>query len=277
VSCNIRSAPGIVFTQHIALRKSSGESFTIENVTASLFEDHRLQELHEALLAAYGPPPERVCWSPLRQFVYSLLSSRTKTETSHEVLYALEKRFATWEVVRDAPVQDVLEVIAPVTFAEKKAPALQKALRRITRQNDGKLSLDFLHGHSEERIRRWLESFDGVGAKTSASVVNFSTIRGRALAVDSHHDRIAKRLHLVPRSVSAEEAERRLMAMAPAAWGPEMLDDHHSLVKLHGQVRCTKVDFEKNCEACPLLKMCPTGDEEVRKPQAERTLMFMRR
>jgi endonuclease III len=223
-----------------------------------------LEELHEALLAAYGPPPKRQCWSPLRQLVYSILSSRTKTETSHEVLYALERRFVTWEVVRDAPVQEVLEVIAPATFAEKKAPALQKALRRITRQNGGKLSLDFLHGHSEERIRRWLESFEGVGAKTSASVVNFSTIRGRALAVDSHHDRIAKRLRLVPSSVSAEETERRLMAMAPSSWGPEMLDDHHSLVKLHGQLRCTKTDFEKNCGTCPLLKMCPAGTSVVK-------------
>lgn len=214
-------------------------------------------------MAAYGPPPKRECWPPLRQLIYSMLSSRTKTEISHEVLYALEKRFATWEQLRDAPVQDVLEVIAPVTFAEKKAPALQTALRRITRQNRGTLSLDFLHGHSEERIRRWLESFEGVGAKTSASVVNFSTIRGRALAVDSHHHRIAQRLHLVSRSTNAEETEKRLLQMAPAAWSPAMLDDHHSLVKLHGQLRCTKTDFEKNCSTCPLLKMCPTGEEIV--------------
>jgi endonuclease-3 len=51
--------------------------------------------------------------------------------------------------------------------------------------------------------------------------------------------------------------------MAPAAWSPAMLDDHHSLVKLHGQLRCTKTDFEKNCSTCPLLKMCPTGEEIV--------------
>jgi endonuclease III len=214
-------------------------------------------------MAAYGPPPKRECWPPLRQLIYSMLSSRTKTEISQEVLYALERRFATWEQLRDAPVQDVLEVIAPVTFAEKKAPALQTALRRITRQNHGTLSLDFLHGHSEDRIRRWLESFEGVGAKTSASVVNFSTIRGRALAVDSHHHRIAQRLHLVSRSTNAEETEKRLLEMAPAIWSPAMLDEHHSLVKLHGQLRCTKTDFEKNCAACPLLKTCPTGEEIV--------------
>lgn len=224
-----------------------------------LFHDGRLEELHQVLLNMYGPPPERQCWDPLKQLIYSMLSSRTKTETSHEVLRALERRFSKWEHLRDAREKEVTEVIAPVTFPEKKAPALQSALRRITRQNNGRLSLDFLHGHSVERIRRWLESFEGVGAKTSASVVNFSTIRGRAIAVDSHHHRIALRLHLVPVGTNPAETEQRLLAMAPAHWSPATLDEHHSLVKLHGQQRCTKIDWERNCLHCSLLKMCPTG------------------
>jgi endonuclease III len=224
-----------------------------------LFDDHRLEELHKALLDAYGPPPERVCWDPLKQLIYSMLSSRTRTETSHEVLRALEERFPQWELLRDASLADVLETIAPVTFAEKKAPQLQRALHRITRQNGGRLSLDFLHGQPTERIRRWLETFEGVGAKTSASVVNFSTIRDRAIAVDSHHHRIALRLHLVPAGTSAPETERKLLTMAPASWSAAMLDDHHSLVKLHGQRCCTKLDWERNCPHCPLLATCPTG------------------
>jgi endonuclease-3 len=92
-----------------------------------LFHDHRLEELHQALLDTYGPPPERQCWDPLKQLIYSMLSSRTKTETSHEVLRALERRFPKWEQLRDARVEEVTEIIAPVTFSEKKAPALQKA------------------------------------------------------------------------------------------------------------------------------------------------------
>src|ERR1700744_4693427 len=107
-------------------------------MTALLFEDGRLQDIHNRLMDAYGPPAPREPWTPLRQFVYSMLSSRTKTETSHEVLYALERHFGSWERVRDAAVAEVLEVISPATFAEDKAPRLQKALRRITRQNGGK-------------------------------------------------------------------------------------------------------------------------------------------
>ncbi|MFT4112354.1 endonuclease III domain-containing protein [Silvibacterium sp.] len=230
-------------------------------MTLPLFQDGRLEALHNALLAAYGPPPPREPWPPLRQFIYSMLSSRTKTETSHEVLYALERHFGSWEKVRDASPDEVLHIVAPATFAEEKAPWLQKALRRITRQNGGRLNLDFLHGESEQRIRRWLESFDGVGPKTSAAVVNFSTIRGSALVIDSHHQRIAERLRLVPKGTPTATTEQKLRDLAPVSWGPEMLDDHHRLVKLHGQRACTALDWERNCSRCPLLSMCPTGEE----------------
>ncbi len=237
------------------------------------------------LLSAYGPPPARNCWNPLKQLIYSLLSPRTKTETSHAVLAALEQRYSHWEQLRDAPGAEVEQLVAPVTFPEKKAAYLQSALRRITRQC-GTLSLDFLHGHPVERVRRWLETFDGVGPKTSASVVNFSTLRMPALAIDSHHHRIAIRLQLVPH-VTTSDTERRLMAMAPPEWTPEVLDEHHSLVKLHGQRCCTALDWQRNCPACPLLGMCPTGKRRrgayvslqmllARQPRSPKSLRYAR-
>jgi endonuclease III len=240
--------------------------FSFAAMNLLLFEDTRLEEIHQALLVAYGPPPPRDCWTPLKQLVYSMLSSRTKTETAHAVLRDIERHFGSWERLRDAPVDEVLRIIAPITFAEEKAPRVQKALRRITRQNHGKLDLDFLHGQPIERIRKWLESFEGVGPKTSASVVNFSTIRGRAIAIDSHHHRIAHRLHLVPSSAGIAETEQILLNMAPASWGPEMLDDHHSLIKLHGQRRCFKLEWQGSCPRCPLLSLCPTGKEITSRP-----------
>ena len=47
----------------------------------------RLPELHS------GRPAEREVWDPLKQFIYSLLSSRTKTEVTVEVVRELEARF----------------------------------------------------------------------------------------------------------------------------------------------------------------------------------------
>jgi endonuclease III len=221
-----------------------------------LFPDTRLEELHALLLEAYGRPAAREVWDPLTQCIYSMLSSRTKTETTHAVLRGLRARFGTWERLRDSPVAEIEEAIRAVTFPEPKAVQLKAALVGIT-ERTGALSLEFLRRYRTEKIRAWLEGFEGIGSKTSAAVVNFSALRRRAMCVDSHHLRIAQRLGLVAKSAGAREAEARLMEMAPAEWSAEMLDEHHMLVKLHGQRRCTK--NEPRCGGCPLRGMCASG------------------
>jgi endonuclease-3 len=221
-----------------------------------LFVDTRLEEIHSRLLAYYGKPPERDVWDPLKQFIYSLLSSRTKTEVTFEVVEHLQTRFGSWENLRDAPISEIEEAIRPITFPEQKAVHLKRALEQIT-ERCGTLSLDFLKGYRTDKIRSWLEQFDGVGSKTSAAVVNFSVLRRRAICVDSHHLRIIERLGFVGKSADARETESRLMEMAPAEWSPVMLDEHHTLIKTLGQRICTK--NHPKCSACPLLDLCPTG------------------
>src|SRR5580698_66921 len=181
---------------------------------APLFPDSRLPEIHRRLLAFYGQPPERDVWDPLKQFIYSLLSSRTKTEVSHEVVRHLKERFGNWERLRDASIPEIEEAIRAITFPEQKAVHLKRALEQIT-QRCGTLSLDFLKNYRTDKIRAWLERFDGVGAKTSAAVVNFSALRRRAICVDSHHLRVTQRLGLVDKSADARKTEERLMEMAP--------------------------------------------------------------
>ncbi|MEI9980836.1 MAG: iron-sulfur cluster loop [Edaphobacter sp.] len=223
---------------------------------ATLFVDARLEEIHGRLLAFYGKPAERVVWDPLKQFIYSLLSSRTKTEVTYDVVQHLEERFGNWERLRDAPVSEIEDAIRPITFPEQKSIWLKEALQQITARC-GKLSLDFLHGYRTDKVRSWLERFEGVGPKTSAAVVNFSSLRRRALCVDSHHLRVTYRLGLVAKSADARQAENRLMEMAPAEWSAELLDEHHTLIKIHGQLTCTFTN--PKCNACPLLDVCPTG------------------
>jgi len=232
-------------------------------------EADKLPHLHRLLLGHYGQPKPRELWDPLTQLIYSLLSSRTKTPTSHQVMRDLERHFKSsdgtpagpgnWEPVRDAPVSDLERAIAIVTFPEVKAPQLKETLQGIT-ERYGSLTLDFLAKYRTEKIRSWLEQFPGVGSKTSGAVVNFSTLRRRALCVDSHHLRVAQRLCLVPRA-DAATTEERLMRLVPETWDAAMLDEHHSLIKLHAQTLCTFAD--PKCSACPLLKICPTGERNV--------------
>jgi endonuclease-3 len=223
---------------------------------APLFLDTRLVEIHRRLLAYYGQPAPRDVWDPLKQFIYSLLSSRTKTEVTFEVVDHLQTHFVSWEALRDAPLGEIEEAIRGVTFPEQKAVHLKRALEQIT-ERCGRLSLDFLSGYRTDKVRSWLEGFDGVGVKTSAAVVNFSSLRRRAICVDSHHLRVTQRLGLVAKSADARETEDRLMEMAPVEWSPVMLDEHHTLIKTHGQRVC--IFKQPRCTACPLLELCPTG------------------
>jgi endonuclease-3 len=231
---------------------------------ASLFQnqtepDDRLAHIHHLLLSYFGEQKPRDPWDPLSQFIYSLLSSRTKTEMTYQVVRQLRARFGTWENLRDALVSEIEDAIRDVSFPEQKAVQLKAALESIT-QRYGSLTLDFLARYRTDKIRAWLEQFPGVGPKTSAAVVNFSTLRRRALCVDSHHLRVTQRLGLTPRA-DAATTEERLMRMVPETWTAEMLDEHHQLIKQLGQKICTF--SEPKCRECPLLKLCPYGQKHV--------------
>lgn len=217
--------------------------------------DDRLAQIHRLLLGYFGEQKLREPWDPLSQFIYSLLSSRTKTDTTYAVVRHLRERFGTWENLRDASLAEIEDGIRDVTFPEQKALQLKASLEGIT-QRYGSLTLDFLARYRTDKIRAWLEQFPGVGPKTSAAVVNFSTLRRRALCVDSHHLRVTQRLGLTPRA-DAATTEERLMRLVPETWTAEMLDEHHQLIKQLGQKICTF--SEPKCGQCPLLKICPYG------------------
>jgi endonuclease-3 len=226
---------------------------------APVTADERLAEIHRLLLEHFGRPKAREPWDPLSQFIYSLLSSRTKTETTYAVVARLRERFGGWEDLRDRSLAEIEKAIEDITFPEQKAVQLKASLEEITRRY-GTLTLDFLAQYRTDKIRAWLEQFPGVGPKTSAAVVNFSTLRRRALCLDSHHLRVVQRLGLTPRA-DAHTTEERLMRLVPESWPAEKMDDDHQLVKKLGQTICTFAD--PKCRQCPLVAVCRHGQRQV--------------
>jgi endonuclease-3 len=223
----------------------------------------KLPHIHRLLLGYYGAPEPREPMDPLSQLIYSLLASRTKTPTSQQGFRDLQRTFhagaGNWEPVRDASVADIERSIANITFPDQKALRLKALLEQITARV-GTLTLDFLAKYRTEKIRSWLEQFEGVGNQVSAAVVNFSTLRRRALCIDANHLRVIQRLCVVPRA-DAATTEERLMRLVPATWDAAMLDEHHALIKCHAQALCTFND--PRCADCPLLKICPSGQRNL--------------
>ena len=219
----------------------------------------KLPHIHRLLLGYYGQPTPRSPTDPLTQLIYSLLSARTKTPSAQQVMRDLHHTFAAgpnnWEPLRDASLADIELAIAIVTFPEQKGPRLKLILQQITARV-GSLTLDFLAKYRTEKIRSWLEQFEGIGPQISAAVVNLSTLHRRALAIDANHLRVVQRLCVTPRA-DAPTTEHRLMRLVPETWDAAILADHHALIQLHAHTLCTFTD--PNCTPCPLLKLCPTG------------------
>ncbi len=215
--------------------------------------------VHTRLCDAYGcPVPYFHELDPLSELVSSLLSHRTKNADSARAYRELTARFPDWAAVRDAPLADVEAALVACTWPEQKAPRLQNILRQIGDER-GRLSLDFLEDLPVAEARAWLERLPGVGPKTSAAVLSFSRLRRRALPVDSHHHRVAKRLGLIPPMVDVGPSHALLEALLPPEWDAQQVYDHHEVLMLHGQRCC----YFKNpaCPRCPVLDLCPFGQK----------------
>lgn len=222
--------------------------------------------VHNRLAAAYGAPiPFFSNKDPLSELVSALLSHRTRNRESGHAYKELRARFPTWEAVRDAPTAAIEVAIAAAQWPEQKAPRIQAALRTITEHNQGQLTLDFLAEMTVPAARAWLESINGIGPKTSAATLLFSTLRMPALPVDSHHHRVAQRLALLPANLGPGPAHAVLEAQLPSNWSAQQIYDNHEVLMLHGQRCC----YFRNpaCTRCVVLDLCPYGQQLPAKPQ----------
>ncbi len=214
-------------------------------------------EVHQRLSEVYGSQIKYFHdLDPLSELVSALLSHRTKNRDSGLAFNNLRNIFGSWEIVRDAPTDEVQAAIKPCTWPEQKAPRLQQVLRMVT-ERKGTLSLDFLAEMDVTAARKWLEEIPGVGPKTSAAVMSFSNLRAKALPVDSHHFRVAVRLGIIDAKIGEGKANRILENLLPPDFTAQEMYDNHQVMMRHGQKIC--FHYKPACKDCVLLELCPTG------------------
>jgi endonuclease-3 len=205
-------------------------------------------QVHQMLLEAYGEPTWRPHLDPVSELVSTILSQNTNDLNRDVAFDRLRARFPTWEQVRDADVEEVIEAIRPAGLANQKGPRIQGALRTIT-QERGELELDFLADWPVEDAKAWLSSIKGVGPKTAAIVLLFSLGRP-AFPVDTHVHRVTKRLGLIGPRVSREKAHDELEQLVL----PEDYYAFHLNVIRHGRQVC--VSRKPRCANCILRDVC---------------------
>lgn len=205
-------------------------------------------EVHQRLVQLFGERPQKRHLDPIAQLVSTILSQNTNDVLRDKAFHALRQRFSTWEQVRDAPVEEVIEAIRIAGLSEQKAPRIQQALRHISAER-GELNLDFLRQMDVSEAKRWLTAMNGIGPKTAAIILLFS-LRMPAFPVDTHIHRVSKRLGLIPVNTSREKAHELLEALLPQ----EAYYTFHLNVIRHGREVCQA--RRPRCEQCALRDLC---------------------
>ncbi len=208
----------------------------------------RALKVHETLLAAFGEPIWRNPLPPVDELVSTILSQNTNDVNRDRAFHALRAKFPTWETVRDAKAEEVVNAIRPAGLANQKGPRIQHVLHAIT-EECGNLDLSFLKDLPLEEARAWLTKFNGVGPKTAAIVLCFSLGRP-AFPVDTHIYRVTGRIGLRPGKMTVEQAHPHLESLFP----PETYYAAHlNIIRLGREVCHAR---KPDCPNCPIRKLC---------------------
>jgi endonuclease-3 len=187
------------------------------------------------------------------ELVATVLSQATSDINSGRAFASLKEAFATWEEVASAPVDEIANAIRSGGIAEVKSRRIKTILNEIA-EREGAVDLRRLERMGDDEAMDFLCSLPGVGPKTAACVLMFSMGRD-AFPVDTHVDRIAKRLGWIGPKLSAVKTQALLSARIP----PEIRYDLHTAFVHHGRAICTAQ--RPRCTECPVFEMCASGPE----------------
>jgi len=204
--------------------------------------------VHQILQEVYGNPIWRSKKPPLDELISTILSQNTNDINRDRAFKVLKGTFQTWEAVRDAPPQAVIDTIRSAGLANQKGPRIQRILHDITLER-GVLDLEFLRDLSLEETRKWLTDFKGVGPKTAAIVMLFSLDKS-AFPVDTHVHRVSRRIGLLPEAMTAYDAHAYLESLLPME---AYYAAHLNLIRLGRDVCRAR---KPNCTSCALNRLC---------------------
>jgi len=151
------------------------------------------------------PPdvPLEVYKDDYKILISTLLSSRTKDETTFKAAERLFKKAPNFKKLNLLKEKEIETLIYPVGFYKTKAKHLKELSKIILKKYQGKIPM----------TRTDLVSLPGVGRKTANLVLN-RAFKKPAIAVDTHVHKISNLLGWV-KTKTPEETEKELVKIVP--------------------------------------------------------------
>lgn len=189
--------------------------------------------------------------NPFELVIAVLLSAQCTDVLVNKVTNDLFKKYKTPEDYLAVSLEELQQDIRSIGLYRNKAKNIRKLCQMLIDDYGGEVP------SSKEELMK----LAGVGRKT-ANVVASVAFDEPAIAVDTHVERVTKRLGICRWKDSVMEVEQTLMKKVPREeWGVT----HHRLI-FFGRYHCKARNPE--CPECPLLHLCREGKKRMKKAEA---------
>lgn len=168
-----------------------------------------------------------------------VLSAQTTDKSVNKVTRVLFKQYPDCYSLAKADINDVISIIKNIGLYQTKAKNILSIADQIFNQYGGVLPKEFDK----------LTSLKGVGRKT-ANVVLAELYGYKGFGVDTHVNRVSKRLNIADENDSVETVEKKLCQLFDSNYWHRL----HHLFIFFGRYKCKSRSPE--CNDCPFTNMC---------------------
>ena len=177
-----------------------------------------------------------------------VLSAQTTDKRVNKVTEVLFSKYPDLESLANAKAEDIENIIMSIGTFKKKSIFIKEIAKRLLEECNGMVPND----------RKYLETLSGVGRKT-VNVFLSEYYQVPAIAVDTHVERVSKRLRLASSKDTVTEVEQKLMKKIPK---DRWIKTHHQFI-FFGRYHCKAIS--PNCKNCQLGHLCKYYQEMEKK------------
>ena len=209
-----------------------------------------LIEIHDRLLAAYGPQGWWPADGHFEMMVGAVLTQNTAwTNVERAILRLEEQGLLDPRSLLDAPTDQLAEAIRPAGYFNVKARRLQAFTRWYLDQG----GFEPLARKDTRTLRDQLLAVHGIGPETADDILLYAFGRP-VFVIDAYTRRIVSRVGHDVEGLSYEALRARFEDELPADVG--LFNEYHALIVRHAKEHCRKKPL---CSGCPLEGICESA------------------
>jgi endonuclease-3 len=191
--------------------------------------------------------------NPFETLIITIISQNTSDRNTEKAFEKLSKTFPiNPEALANAEINQIEECLKVAGLYRNKAKIIRQISKIILEKFGG--SLEPFLNLPFEKARETLMQLPGVGPKTADVLLLFSA-KKPTIPVDTHVNRVSKKLGLAPANGDYESVRESLQLL----YKPEDYLELHILLILLGRRHCKA--RKPLCKPCPVRALCPSRIE----------------